>query len=179
MRSVMEVKKLNKKTPEKPSKPRKKVKPRVDLSLIEKVLEGIDTNARDIFLPVLRRTQEVYGFIPQEAVTELAKRLKTTPAHLYGVATFYDQFSLAPQGRNVIRLCTNMACNVNGAETLLGFLRSKLKITKGNTTADGRYTVIESECIGSCGRAPAMMINDDFHYDLTPQKIEKILARYK
>ena len=120
MRSVTEIKKVKKQAPEKPSKPRKKTKPKVDLSLIERVLEGIDTNARDIFLPVLRRTQEVYGFIPREAVIELAKRLKTTPAHLYGVATFYDQFSLAPQGRNVIRLCTNMACNVNGAETLLG-----------------------------------------------------------
>jgi NADH-quinone oxidoreductase subunit E len=153
--------------------------PKVDIALVDKILDGIDTTAKDIFLPVLRRTQEVYGYIPKEAVLELSKRLKTAPAHLYGVATFYDQFSLTPQGRNVIRLCTNIACGANGADSLLEYLRDKLKPNKSGTTADGRFTLIEAECIGSCGRGPAMMINDDFHYELTPKKIDSILARYK
>ncbi len=176
MKGVAELKKPGKWRRE---RPHGKHNPGVDLSLINTILEGIDTSSRDAILPALRRTQEVYGYIPKEAVFELAKSLKTTPAHLYGVATFYDQLSLVPQGRNVIRLCTNMACHVNGAENLLQFLRAKLNITKENTSPDGRYTIIESECIGSCGSGPAMMVNDDSYYNLTPRKIESILARYK
>ncbi len=179
MKGVAGLERPGKRRGERPHGPHEKYNPGVDLSLISVVLKGIDVRSRDAILPVLRRTQEAYGYIPREAVFELAKRLKTTPAHLYGVATFYDQLSLAPQGRNVIRLCTNMACHVNGAESLLEFLCAKLKIKSGNTTRDGRYTIIQSECIGSCGRGPAMMVNGDSYYGLTPRKIERILARYK
>ncbi len=179
MKGVAELKKPGKGRGERPHGPHDKHNPGVDLSLINVILKGIDASSRDAILPVLRRTQEAYGYIPKEAVFELAKRLKTTPAHLYGVATFYDQLSLVPRGRNVIRLCTNMACHVNGVESLLEFLRAKLNITKENTSLDGRYTIIESECIGSCGRGPAMTVNDDSYYNLTPRKIERILARYK
>ncbi len=151
----------------------------VDLGLIDRVLDGFDTSARDIILPVLRRTQEVYGYIPEDAVFELAKRLRLPPAHLYGVATFYDQFFLEPKGRNIIRLCTNLACNILGAEYLLGYISRRLGVDKGGTTADGAFTLLEVECIGSCGKGPAMMINDDFHYNLTEALVDEILEKYR
>ncbi|MDA8088364.1 MAG: NADH-quinone oxidoreductase subunit NuoE [Nitrospiraceae bacterium] len=179
MKGAAEFRKKGNGRAERPPGRQEKHSPGVDLSRINAALKGLDAGAPDAILPALRRTQEACGYIPKEAIFELAKRLKTTPAHLYGVATFYDQLSLVPQGRNVIRLCTNMACHVNGAESLLEFLRGKLKITSGNTTSDGRYTIIESECIGSCDRGPAMMVNDDYYYELTPRKIMRILARYK
>ena len=130
-------------------------------------------------LPVLRRTQEVYGYIPEDAVFELARRLRLSAAHLYGVATFYDQFFLEPNGRHIIRLCTNVACDVLGAEALMDQIGGRLGVQKGGTTPDGRFTLLEVECIGSCGKGPAMMVNDDFHYDLTPDGIDVILEMYK
>lgn len=151
----------------------------LDMGRIDKVLEGFDPHAKDIVLPVLRRTQEVFGYIPEEAVFELARRLKLPPSQLYGVATFYDQFMLKPEGRHIIRLCTNVACNILGAEDLMEYICGKLGAAVGSVTADGAFTVLEVECIGSCGKGPAMMVDDDFHYNLTPGKIDKILARYR
>jgi NADH-quinone oxidoreductase E subunit len=153
--------------------------PGLNMGLVDKVLEGFDTTAKDIILPVLRRTQEVFGYIPEDVVFELSRRLKLPPAHLYGVATFYDQFMLKPQGRHIIRLCTNVACNILGAEDLLESLGRKLGIGKGATTPDGRFTLLEVECIGACGKGPAMMVDDDFHYNLADDKIDKILTRYR
>jgi NADH-quinone oxidoreductase E subunit len=152
--------------------------PGLDMGLVDKVLEGFDTTAKDIILPVLRRTQEVFGYIPEDVVFELSKRLKLPPADLYGVATFYDQFMMKPQGRHIIRLCTNVACNILGAEDLLGSLSRKLGVGKGATTADGRFTLLDVECIGACGKGPAMMVDDDFHYNLADEKVDKILTRY-
>jgi len=158
---------------------RKAKAPVVGPELIDRVMEGFDASAKDIVLPVLRRAQDVFGYIPEEAVLELAKRLKIPPAHLYGVATFYDQFLLKLPGRNIVRLCTNVACNIQGAESLMDYIGGKLGIKRGGTTRDGRFTLLEVECIGACGSGPAMMVNDDFHYELTEKKIDGILSRYR
>ncbi|HEY3347367.1 MAG TPA: NADH-quinone oxidoreductase subunit NuoE, partial [Nitrospirota bacterium] len=156
------------------AKPSGKKKRSVSGELIDKVFEGFDPSAKDIILPVLRRTQEVFGYLDADAVFEVAARLKVSPAQLYGVATFYDQFLTTPAGRNIIRVCTNIACNINGAEALLEHLRAKLKVKNGGTTKDGRFTLFEVECIGSCGKGPAITINDDFHYNLTASKVDEI-----
>ena len=156
----------------------RKKRPGIDLSLMERVVDGLDTSAPDTVLPLLRRTQDVFGYIPREAVFDLARRTGLSPARLYGVATFYDQLRLKPAGRHVVRLCTNVACNVLGAEDLLARLEEVLGVGQGGTTPDGRFTLLAVECIGSCGRGPAMMVDDDFHYDLTEEAVEGVLEGY-
>jgi len=133
---------------------------------------------RDL-LVLLERAQSRSGYLSRETIAELAESLGLSISEVYGVATFYSFLSIKPQGRNVIRICKSLPCYLKDAQTIIDGVQKELGIRPGETTADGRFSFELTNCIGACDRAPAMMVNDDVHGELTPKKISKILQAYK
>ncbi|KYH33552.1 NADH-quinone oxidoreductase subunit NuoE [Neomoorella mulderi] len=129
-------------------------------------------------IPILQEAQEIYGYLPGEVMREIARKLKIPFSQVYGVATFYTQFHLKPRGRNIIRVCQGTACHVRGGARLLEAISAALGIGKNETTADGRFTLETVACLGSCGLAPVMMINEETYGRLAPEKIPAILEKY-
>ncbi|MGC9332790.1 MAG: NADH-quinone oxidoreductase subunit NuoE [Anaerolineae bacterium] len=128
-------------------------------------------------LPALYLAQKDYGgWLPEEAIEAVAAVMGLTPARVGAVASFYTLFHRQPVGRHVIYVCTNVACSLLGARHLLEHLGQKLGIQPGETTADGRFTLVEVECLGSCGTAPMMQVDDQYYENLTEAKIDQILA---
>lgn len=130
-------------------------------------------------IPALQEIQNHYGYLKREAMVEVASSLNLALSHVYGVATFYAQFHLKPRGRWVIRVCLGTACHVRGAEKILQKVKENLNIGPGETTEDLRFTIEPVACIGCCGLAPVMMINDNTHGRLKPEEISKILSMYE
>jgi len=128
-------------------------------------------------LPALALAQRDYGgWLPKAAFDEVAAVLNLPPTQVAATATFYTMFHKQPVGRHVIWVCTNVACSLLGAEHLVDYLSRKLSIAVGETTPDGRVTLLEAECLGSCGTAPMMQVDDAYYENLTEAKIDQILA---
>ena len=134
---------------------------------------------RSACIDALKVVQQHRGWVSNEAIEDLAEMLEMSPAELDGVATFYNLIFRKPVGRHVILICDSVSCWIMGYDNLRGHLRSRLGIDLGETTADGRFTLLPSVCLGACDRAPVMMVDDDLHLDLTPERIDEILARYE
>lgn len=130
-----------------------------------------------LLLPALHQAQEEQGWLPNEVLDEIAQYIGIHPAQVREVASFYTMYNLKPVGRYHIKVCTNVACCLRGAEEIVEHCEKKLGIKVGQTTKDKKFTLYEEECLGACGTAPAMMLNDDYHEDLTTQKIDLILDR--
>jgi len=148
---------------------------------MNKIGEGINPQSqeeRDL-LVLLERAQSRSGYLSQELIAELAESLGLSISEVYGVASFYSFLSVKPQGRNVIRICKSIPCYLKDAQTIIESVRKEIGIKPGETTADGRFSFQLTNCIGACDRAPAMMVNNDVHVDLTPKKISQILKAYK
>jgi NADH-quinone oxidoreductase subunit E len=148
---------------------------------MSKIGQGNNTRSqekRDL-LVLLERAQSRSGYLSQETIAELAAALGLSIGEVYGVASFYSFLSVKPQGRNVIRVCKSLPCYLKDSQTIIDSVRKAIGIRPGETSADGRFSFELTNCIGACDRAPAMMINDDVHVDLTPKKIAKILEGYK
>jgi len=133
---------------------------------------------RDL-LVLLEREQSRSGCLSRETIAELAESLGLSVGEVYGVASFYSFLSIKPQGRNVIRVCKSLPCYLKNSQLIIESVRKAIGIGPGETSADGKFSFELTNCIGACDRAPAMMINDDVHVDLTPRKIAKILEGYK
>ncbi len=129
-------------------------------------------------MPILHLIQETYGFISNEAMEWTAARLDLQPVQILELVTFYPMFRQKPVGRNHVKVCRTLSCALEGAEPLRDHLLRKLGTKLGEITSDGRFTVSEVECLACCGTAPVMMINDDLHESVTPEKADKILASY-
>jgi NADH-quinone oxidoreductase E subunit len=128
-------------------------------------------------LPALRLAQQDYGgWLPEAAFDEVAEVMDLSPTKVAAVATFYTMFNRQPVGRHLIQVCTNLACSLVGAEPLLEYIGRKLGIAVGETTKDGKFTLLEVECLGSCGTAPMMQVDDAYYENLTEAKIDQILA---
>jgi NADH-quinone oxidoreductase subunit E len=127
-------------------------------------------------LPVLWEVQRIRGFIEVEAEAWVAGRLGTSPAHVHGAVTFYTMYKQRPSGRYHIQICTTLSCMLRGADELLAHLEDRLRIEEGQVTPDGRFSLVRVECLGSCGTAPMFQLNDDFHEDLTPEKVDALLG---
>lgn len=134
---------------------------------------------RGALLPILYLMQREYGWLSQEALQAAAEALNLPPATVKGVATFYAMYKHKPMGRHLIQLCTNVACMIMGAERLVDLLKERYGLEPGGTTEDGRFSLVIMECIGACDRAPAMLVDTDFHADLNEQNIFEILEQYK
>ncbi len=130
-------------------------------------------------LPVLYLAQQEFGYLGEEAIAYVAKILEQPPARVHGVVSFYTMLNMKPIGRHHIQVCRTLPCALRGAEKITGFLKQKLGIELGQTTADRRFTLSEVECLASCGTAPMMQINDDYYESLTEAKVTEILESLK
>ena len=142
---------------------------------IEKILSRYPTRQAAL-LPVLWVAQETWGWISKEAAEEVARILELPPAHVSGVLTFYTMYNLEPVGRHLLQFCTSISCHLAGAERLLDRCRERLGIDLGQTTPDGKFTVVEVECIAGCDRAPSMMVNDAYHEPMDAAKLDALLG---
>jgi len=131
---------------------------------------------RSALLPALYTAQEQIGYLPQEAVQEVASVLQLPCAEVGAVASFYTMFYKRPVGQHVIGVCRTLSCALLGAESLLDYLSQKLDVKVGETTSDGRFTLREVECLGACDMAPAMMVDDTYYGNLTEEKLDEILS---
>lgn len=131
-------------------------------------------------IPVLQETQGIFGYIPEEAIKTIAAALKVPSSEIYGVATFYGLFHLQARGRNIIRVCTGTACHVQGSGKILEAIKKSLDLPAGMmTTDDLLFTVEPVACLGACGMAPVIMVNEDAYGRITPDEVPEILAHYK
>jgi NADH-quinone oxidoreductase subunit E len=130
-------------------------------------------------LPVLYLAQREFGHLSAEAVEYVAKLMDQPPARVKGVVSFYSMYNTKPIGRHHIQVCRTLPCALGGAEKITAFLTQKLGIKPGQTTAEGRFTLSEVECLASCGTAPMMQINDDYYESLTEDKITEIIESLK
>ena len=142
---------------------------------------GIDRNderRRGRLIQVLHRAQGIFGYLPREVQIHVAKKLFISEAHVSGVVSFYNYFSTEPKGKYCIDVCMGTACYVKGSQLVLDELEKQLGVKAGSTTPDAKYTLEATRCLGCCGLAPVMTINDDVYGRLEPKDIKDILAKY-
>jgi NADH-quinone oxidoreductase E subunit len=131
-------------------------------------------------LPTLWLAQREWGWISREAVDYVATLLELSPAFVWGVVTFYTMYNRAPVGRHLIQVCTSISCHLNGAgEVYTECLKRLGDLKPGQTTPDGKFTVVEVECLAQCDKAPAVMVNDDDHFEITRDKLDAFLGSLK
>jgi len=135
-------------------------------------------NTKGALIPVLHEVQEVYGYLPLSVQKKISEGLGVPLSEIYGVVTFYAQFSLNPKGKYRIQVCLGTACYVKGSGLILEKLKEKLGIDVGECTKDGKFSLDACRCIGACGLAPVITINDDVYGRLSPDEIEDILKKY-
>lgn len=135
-------------------------------------------DGRAALMSALHAAQNNDGWISRDALRQVSDILNVPPATVRGVATFYSMYRHAPLGRNIIQFCTNVACMIMGAEVLVDLLKREYGLEPGGDTEDGRFSLVIMECIGACGTAPAMLVNDDFYDNLDEKRIIEILNGY-
>jgi NADH-quinone oxidoreductase E subunit len=130
-------------------------------------------------LPVLYLAQQEFGYLSPDAIDYVAKLMGQSPAKVHGIVSFYTMYNMKPIGRHHIQVCRTLSCALGGAEKITDFIKKKLAIELGQTTADGRFTLSEVECLASCGTAPMMQVNDDYYENLNEEKVTEILDSLK
>ncbi len=136
-------------------------------------------NEKGSIMPCLQEAQEIYGYLPVEVQTMIAKGLEVPLEEVFGVSTFYSQFSLTPKGKYNVSVCLGTACYVKGAAAVLEQITKNLGIQPEECTADGLFSLTACRCIGACGLAPVMTINDEVYGRLVPEDVDGILEKYK
>ncbi len=135
-------------------------------------------SARGWLIPILHEAQEIYGYLPAEVQQLIAEELNIPLSEVYGVATFYTQFSLQPKGKHRISVCLGTACYVKGSDKILAAVERELRISCGECTPDGRFSIDSCRCVGACGLAPVMIVDDDVYGRLTEKDVPEILEKY-
>jgi NADH-quinone oxidoreductase subunit E len=143
---------------------------------IEQILKRYPTKQAAL-LPVLWVAQETWGWISRETAEEVARVLEVPIAHIDGVLTFYTMYNLRPVGKNLLQFCTSISCHLAGAEGLIERCGKRLGIGLEDTTPDGKFTMLEVECIAGCDRAPSLMVNDAYHEPMDEAKLDALLDR--
>jgi NADH-quinone oxidoreductase E subunit len=152
------------------------VEQKVDLTEIFSRYKGA---SREALIPMLQDVQELIGYLPPNAVTQVAGFLNLPTSKVYGVATFYNQFRFDPVGKNHIQVCRGTACHVKGSARVLDAMQRELNIKPGQTTRDGLFSLEVVACIGACGLAPAVCISGKVHARVNPDDIKSLLKQYK
>ena len=129
---------------------------------VRQILEQY-TESKDNLIPILNEVQVKYGYIPKTAQKEISEYLKIPMAEIYGVITFYSRFTLKPKGKYAISVCLGTACFVKGSEKIMERLKQRLKIEEGETTADGKFSIDSTRCVGACGIAPVFTVNGEVY----------------
>jgi len=132
---------------------------------------------RAVLLPALHHVQHTYGHIPMQALQEIAEFLELAPSEVLDTATFYEEYWLKPKGKYLLQVCRSLSCEICDSGKLTRAIQDTLKIDIGQTTKDGRFTLVELECLGACGTAPVAGINEVLLEDLTPEKLEAAIDR--
>lgn len=146
---------------------------------LDRILEKNSYNPASV-IAVMQAIQQEYRYLPEEMLTYIAKKLRVSEAKIYGVATFYENFSLEPKGKYVIKVCDGTACHVRNSIPILEEFRNTLKVSEKNpTTEDMMFTVETVSCLGACGLAPVCTVNDEVHPAMTPEKARKLLKELK
>ena len=147
----------------------------------EKLQQVIEAHKgqKGALMPILQEAQSIFGCVSMDVQKVIADALDITLSEVYGVATFYSQFSLQPKGEYVIGVCLGTACYVKGSQKVLDRVQKELGITVGTTTKDGHFTLQATRCLGACGLAPVMMINDEVFGRLVEDDVPGILARFQ
>lgn len=147
----------------------------------DKLLQVISQlkDEKGALMPILQKAQDIYGYLPIEVQTIISNETGIPLEKIYGVVTFYSQFSLYPKGKYSISVCLGTACYVKGSGDIYERLKECLGIEGGQTTADGKYSLTDCRCIGACGLAPVLTVNDDVYGRLTVDDVEGILAKYE
>jgi NADH-quinone oxidoreductase subunit E len=134
---------------------------------------------RSVLVPTLLYAQDEEGYLSDEVIGEIAARLDLTELDVRNVISYYSMLTTKPRGKYNVQVCTNIACMLRGGEELLEHCEKKLGVHNKGTTSDGQFTLEEVECIGACSWAPAIQVNYDFHENLTPEKLDQVLDKYK
>ena len=142
-------------------------------------LQALYPDKRAALLPVLHLAQEAFGYLSLEVEEYVATLFDLSPAHVHEVVTFYTLFFTTPKGRHVISVCHNLTCHLLGAREVLAYLKAKLGVDAGETTKDGRVTLLSVECLCACEMGPMMQVDDRYEGHLTPEKIDRILERLR
>ena len=150
----------------------------VNLSDTKKIIRKY-RNKKGVLIPLLQEIQDVYGYVPAESIKLIAGELSIFPVEIYGILTFYAQFYLTQRGKHTIKVCQGTACHVMGGKEILDYLSDKLEIRDGETTRDGMFSLERVACLGCCGMAPVIVIDNDFYGRCTIQKLDKLLDKYK
>ncbi|MBI4254204.1 MAG: NADH-quinone oxidoreductase subunit NuoE [Candidatus Rokubacteria bacterium] len=138
-------------------------------------LQALYPTKRGALLPVLHMAQDAFGWISLEVEEYVAGLFDLSAAHVHEVVTFYTLYFQQPKGRHVVAVCHNLSCHLAGAKTILDHLKTRLGIEAGETTPDGRVTLLAVECLCACERAPMMQVDDRYEVDLTPEKVDRLL----
>lgn len=151
---------------------------KIDLKQIEGVLDEL-AKVKGSLITILQKTQDIYGYLPKDAIIYISERTGIAESEIMGVATFYTQFRLTPVGKYLIMLCQGTACHVNSSELILQTIKDELGIEDGETTEDGLFSLRCVACLGCCSLSPVMMINESTYGSLTPEKTKKILKELR
>lgn len=146
-----------------------------EFAKIKKIIENYDSDKNKL-IPILQKVQEIYKYLPENVLMYIAGSLSIPPAKVFGVATFYSHFALNPKGKYVIKVCDGTACHVKRSIPIVDALEKRLKIDeKNNTTEDLLFTLEKVSCLGACGLAPVVVINEEVHSLMTPEKTVEIV----
>lgn len=147
----------------------------------EQLFKVIDENGgtHGSVMPILQKAQEIYGYLPIEVQTMIAEKMDVPLEEIYGVSTFYSLFALTPKGKYNVSVCMGTACYVKGAADVLGKICEVLGIQPEECTQDGKFSITECRCIGACGLAPVMIVNDDVYGRVSVSEVEDILSKYE
>ena len=130
-------------------------------------------------MPALQKAQDIYGYLPIEVQKIIAEVLEVSLEEVFGVATFYSQFVLNPKGKYAIGVCLGTACYVKGSQKIIDRIKTIIGIEEGGCTPDGQFSLVATRCIGCCGLAPVMTVNDDVYGKLLPEQVDAVIAKYK
>jgi NADH-quinone oxidoreductase subunit E len=136
-------------------------------------------NTQAALLPVLWLCQERWGWISTGITRAIAARLGLSPAFIEGVLTFYTMYQRQPPGRYLLQVCSTLSCQLCGTGELVGHLKQRLAIDFGETTPDGRFTLVDVQCLGACGEAPVVQVNNDYYTELTVERLDALLDRFE
>lgn len=144
-----------------------------------KEIMGHYPEKRSALIPLLHLAQKENGYLSEPVMRHVAEVLDLTPIQVYEVATFYSMFNLKPVGKYLLQVCHNLSCSLMGADSLIDYLKEKLGIDIGETTPDNMFTIKTVECLASCGTAPVMQVNDDYHENLTKEKVDELIEQFR
>ena len=150
-----------------------------DTARIEEILEQFPQIKRNALIPLLQAVQDEFGYISEEAISRIGAHLSLPGSKVYGLATFYNQFSFSPRGLYHVILCNGSSCHMSGAEDLLNEISKLLEIKDGETTRDGLFSLEVQSCVGACGQSPVLSVNGEYHSGITVKELREIINHYR